>query len=85
MTPQAREDNRPYNVAKIQACVAAAMPATTGSTTPTTITKEKGNTLQSCIKNAREVSNTNAAAIEALLKKVEELRAEIAKLKASVR
>lgn len=81
---QKQEDNRPFSVAAIRACVATAIP-TTSSTTATTITKAKGESLQTCIKNARQtVASGNSALIAELLRKVEELRVQIAAMKASL-
>jgi hypothetical protein len=75
-----KEDNRPYSVSAIRACISANVPSDTGSSTPTTITKEKGNALVSCIKNARE-RRANSDAVSELLKKIEELRAQIQALR----
>jgi hypothetical protein len=75
-----QEDSRAYSVAAIRACISANVPSDTGSSTPATISKEKGNTLVSCIKNARE-RKANSDAVSDLLKKIEELRAQIQALR----
>jgi N-acetylglucosamine-6-phosphate deacetylase len=69
------EDNRPYSVATIRECVSAHVPSGTASTTPSTISKEKGDTLIACIKKARQKVTNDA--INDLIKKIDELRAQI--------
>lgn len=77
---QSQNDNKPYLVSGIRSCVTTHLPSGTGSSTPETITKAKGDALISCIKNARQRAANNAA-IEELLKKIEELRKQIQALK----
>lgn len=87
--PDARNsnnDNRPYSIPKIQACIKTHVTDVAASGAPTsaiTLTKQKGDALIHCIKNARQMEVGTGGAQE-LLKKIEALREQIKKLRGQI-